>query len=59
MNFEKKVLPFVPGSIGKWLVGFVGGSKFKSQWGQKFTYQNKKKKSDHPRTKISHLREGG
>ena len=43
MNFEKKVLPFVPGSIGKWLVGFVGGSKFKSQWGQKFTYQNKKK----------------
>ena len=28
----------------KGLGGFVGGSTFKSQWGQKFTYKKKKKK---------------
>ena len=30
-----------PGSSGKGMGGFVGGSKFKSQWGQKLTIKKR------------------
>ena len=33
-----------PGLCGKGMGGFVGGSNFKPQWGQKFTCQKKRKK---------------
>lgn len=46
-----KAMPLGPHWSSKGMWGFVGGSRFKSQYEQKFTYQRKKKAKENPSRK--------